>query len=69
MNRMIATALQDEMKDTTKRQFFNTFILKMIDNYTNHKELGILHDINNMMNRYRPNDDLDLSDMSGYANR
>jgi hypothetical protein len=24
MNRMIATALQDEMKDTTKRQFFNT---------------------------------------------
>jgi hypothetical protein len=69
MNRMIATALQNEMKDTTKRQFFYTFILKMIDKYTNNNEIGILHDIHNMMNRYRPNDNLDLSDMSGFAYR
>lgn len=68
MNRMIATALQNDMKDTTKRQFFNTFILKMKDKY--HNELGILNDIDNLMNRYDPiNDNLDLSDMSGYAYR
>ena len=69
MNRMISTALQNEMKDTTKRQFFNTFILKMIDKYTNFNELDILNRIYNLMNSYRPNNDLDLSDMSGYAYR
>ena len=68
MNRMIATALQNDMKDTTTRQFFNTFILKMKDKYPN--ELDILNKIDNLMNRYDPNNDnLDLSDMSGYAYR
>ena len=68
MNRMIATALQNDMKDTTTRQFFNTFILKMKDKYPN--ELDILNKIDNLMNRYDPNNDnLDLTDMSGYAYR
>ena len=68
MNRMISTALQNEMKDTTKRQFFYTFIQKMKDKYPN--ELDILNKIDNLMNRYDPNNDnLDLTDMSGYAYR
>jgi hypothetical protein len=33
---MIAIALENEMKDRTKRQFFNIFIEKMRDKYMNH---------------------------------
>jgi regulator of sirC expression with transglutaminase-like and TPR domain len=69
MNRMIATALENEMKDTTKRQFFYRFIQNMKDKYMLHHEADILYKINNMMDTYRPNNSLDLSDMSELAFR
>ena len=67
MNRMIATVFENEMKDTTKRQFFNSFIQKMKDKYIDHTEVGILYKIIGLMDTYRPNYSLDLSDMLGYA--
>jgi hypothetical protein len=67
MNRMIATALENEMKDRTKRQFFYIFIQKMRDKYMNHEEGNIFNKINELVDNYRPNDILALSDMSGYA--
>ena len=60
---MIATALENEMKDRTKRQFFYSFIQKMKDKYINHEEGNIFNKINELVDNYHPNNILDLSDM------